>query len=109
MNVDLGIWGKLTKVVVVLLFIAGLLGVGVCYFPLIQQNERWRKELLRKETQIVQEEQTARQLKAAIDSLQHDPKALERLARERLGYGKPGETIIRFEETTTNQPPVIVR
>jgi cell division protein FtsB len=34
--------------------------------------------------------------------LHYDPKAVERLARERLGYAKAGETVIRFEEATTN-------
>jgi cell division protein FtsB len=38
----------------------------------------------------------------AQDALQHDPKAVERLARERLGYAKPGETVIRFEAPITN-------
>jgi cell division protein FtsB len=27
-----------------------------------------------------------------------DPKAVERLAREKLGFAKAGETVIRFED-----------
>jgi cell division protein FtsB len=104
MNVDLGIWAKLTRVVTFLLFLAGILGVAVWYLPLIQQNERMRKEILRKDTLIQQEEETARQFKASLDTLRRDPKAVERLARERLGYAKPGETVIRFEEPATNSP-----
>ena len=42
-NVDLGIWSKLTRVVIFLLLAAGLLGVALWYFPLIKQNERMRK------------------------------------------------------------------
>jgi len=34
--------------------------------------------------------------------LRYDSKAQERLARERLGYAKPGETVIRFEARSTN-------
>jgi cell division protein FtsB len=98
MNVDLGILGKLTRVVVFLLFIAGVLAVGVWYFPLIKRNEPERKQLLDREEQIRKVEDANRQLKASIESLKHDPKAVERLARERLGYAKPGETVIRFEE-----------
>ena len=41
-------------------------------------------------------------MKAAINALQKDPKTVERLARERLGYAKPGETVIRFEASVTN-------
>jgi cell division protein FtsB len=98
MNVDLGILGKLTRVVVFLLFIAGVLAVGVWYLPLIRNNERMRKELLDREEQIRKVEDANKQLKASIESLKYDPKAVERLARERLGYAKPGETVIRFED-----------
>jgi cell division protein FtsB len=101
-NVDLGIWDKLTKLVVFLLFVAGLLIVAVWYRPLIQTNERFRKEILHLDAQILKQEETSRQLRAAIEAQKHDPKAVERLARERLGYGKPGETIVRFEPPTTN-------
>lgn len=102
MNVDRGIWDKLTRVVIFLLFLAGLLIVAVWYLPLVQHNERMRKEILRLDTQIQKEEETGRQLRASIDALRFDPKAVERLARERLGYAKPGETVIRFEAPATN-------
>lgn len=103
MNVDLGIWEKLTRVVVFLFVLALLLVVGKWYLPLIQQNERYRSEILRLDVQKQQLEQTNRQLKASADALRYDPKAVERLARERLGYAKPGETVVRFEEAPTNQ------
>lgn len=104
MNVDLGIWGKLTRAVIFLLLIAGVLLVALWYLPLIKQNERMRKNILHLETQIQKEEQNARQLKTSIDSLRNDPKAVERLARERLGYAKAGETVVRFEPPATNHP-----
>lgn len=103
MNVDLGIWSKLTRVVIFLLLAAGLLGVALWYFPLIKQNERMRKEVLRLDAQIQKEEEAGKQVKTSIDSLRNDPKAVDRLAREKLGYAKPGETLIRFEETVTNR------
>jgi cell division protein DivIC len=102
MNVDLSIWDKLTRVVIFLLFVAGILLVAIWYLPLIQQNERYRKEILRLDTLIQKEEETGKQLRTSIDALRRDPKAVERLARERLGYAKPGEYVIRFEESPTN-------
>lgn len=106
MNVDLGIWSKLTRVVIFLLLAAGLLGVALWYFPLIKQNERMRQEVLRLDTQIQKEEETGKQVKTALDSLRNDPMAVDRLAREKLGYAKPGETVIRFEEPVTNRTAV---
>lgn len=108
MNVNLGIWDRLTQVVLVLLFAAVVLGIVVWYLPLIQQNERMRKEVLRLDEQIKQEEENARQLKMSIDALRDPntaPKAVERLAREKLGYARPGETVIRFQEPATNAAP----
>jgi len=103
MQVDLGIWTKLTRLVIFLLVLAGGLSVGAWYLPLIRQNERMRQETFKLDTQIQKEEETSRQLKSSIDALRYDPKAVERLARERLGYAKPGETVIRFEPAVTNQ------
>jgi cell division protein FtsB len=105
MNVDLGIWGKLNRLLIFLLFIAGLLIVAVWYLPLIKQNERMRKEILRLDARIQKEDETARHLKGSIDSLRYDTKALERLARERLGFAKTGEMVIRFESPVTNSSP----
>ena len=103
MNVDLGMLGKLTRLVIFLLFVAGLLGVAVWYLPLVHQNERMRREILQRDEQIRKLEEGNRQLKASIDALSYDPKAVERVARERLGYAKAGETVIHFEEPATNR------
>jgi cell division protein FtsB len=103
-NVNLGIWSKLTRVVIFLCFIAVILLVGVWYLPLIKQNERMRRHILGLDDQVRKEEEAGKQLRAAIDALRYDPKAVERLARERLGYVKPGETVIRFEPPPTNHP-----
>jgi cell division protein FtsB len=104
MNVDLGIWSKLTKVVVGLVVLAFLLLIGMCYLPLIHQNERMRREILRLDAQLQKEEEKSRQLKSEIEALRNDPKTIERLTREKLGYAKPDETVVRFEPATTNAP-----
>jgi cell division protein FtsB len=101
MKVDLGIWDKLTHLVVFLCFIAILLLVGVWYLPLIHQNENMRKYILGLDTRIQQQVETSKQLQAGIRAL-NDPKAVTRLARESLHYAKPGETVIIFGATTTN-------
>ena len=104
MNVDLGIWSKLTRMVAWLLLLAGLLLVGVWYLPLIQQNERMQRENLRLERELEKEKGKSKQLQADIDALRNDPKTVERLTREKLGYARPGETVVRFESPPTNTP-----
>ena len=97
MNVNLGIWVKLSRVIIFLLFLAGLLGVFVCYLPLIKQNQRFRRDLLVLETKIQEQERLGRQLRLSVDAVQNDPRTIERLAREKLGLARTNETVIRFE------------
>ena len=104
MNVDLGIWSKLSKVVVGLVVLAFLLLIGMCYLPLIHQNERMRREILRLDAQLQKEEEKSRELKTEIEALRNDPKTVERLTREKLGYARPDETVVRFEPAVTNAP-----
>ena len=96
MKVDLGIWDKLTRLIICLLILAGLIGVGLWYLPNIQQNQAMRKRILELEAQIEQELKEERELKSSIAAF-NNPKTVERLARERLGYARPGETIFRFD------------
>lgn len=103
MNVDLGIWDKLTRMVTFLLFVAGLLAVAIWYLPLIQANERVRRQNFRLAAQIQKEEEESKQLRTSMEAFK-DPKVIERLTRERLHYGKPGEVIIQFESPKTNSP-----
>ena len=101
MNVNLGIWDKLTRLVGFLLLTAAVLGVVLWYKPVIEQNERMRKAKLELDLKIVREQEIAKKLDASFKALQ-DPRTVERLARERLSYAKPGEMIVRFEAPVTN-------
>jgi len=97
MQVNLGIWTKLNRVLLVLMGAAALLAMFFWYLPLIQQNELYRKRIFDLDTKLEAERKLSVQLRAAADALQHDPRTLERLARERLGYARSNETVIRFE------------
>ena len=105
MNINLGIWDKLSKLMVFLLFVAGVLGLFYWYLPLIQENQRYRRELLLLDTRITEQEKLRGQLKAANDSLQNDPRAVERLAREKLSLAKTNEMVVRFEPVADRNAP----
>jgi cell division protein FtsB len=102
-NVNLGIWSKLTNVVVALVVLAVLLLMGECYLPVIQENARMRHQIWKLEAQLKAEQQKSQELQSAIDALQNDPRTVERLTREKLGYARPNETVIYFEETNRPQ------
>src|SRR6266536_4293902 len=100
MNVNVGIWDKLTRLIVLFLLLAALLGIALWYLPLIQRNERKRKDVLTLDAETKKEEERQKRLKTSIDAMR-DPRTVERLAREKLTYGKTGETIFRFEAPVT--------
>jgi len=100
-KVDLGIWSWLTQLVVVLVAIAVLLLIGMAYLQPIQQNERMRSDIDRLDAELEQQKKNSQQLQTELNALRNDPQTVERLAREKLGYARPDETVIRFQ---TNAP-----
>ena len=103
MNVDLGIWRKLTRAALFLFFVAFLLLIAMWYLPLIHINERMRRQILDLDGQLQRAQQEGRRLKISEDAMR-DPKTIERLARERLGYARTGETVVRFEAQAIATP-----
>ena len=104
MKVDFCIWSKLTQAVVALVVAAILILISMTYLPLIHQNERMRREVFRLDTELQKQEVITHQLRADIDALRNDPATVTRLAREKLGYAKADETIIRFETNSVAAP-----
>lgn len=109
MKPEPGIWNKLTGIVIIMIIIAGLIALGSRYLPLIQRNERMRREIHRLETELVIERETARQLQHEIDLLTRDQAARKREIRSSLGLAREDEIIIRFDPETTNTSSTIQR
>lgn len=106
MNPGESIWDKLTRLVLSLVVAAALLGIALWYRPVIQENQRMREQKLELDRKIAVEMETARKLDASLHALQ-DPKTVERLARERLSYAKPGEDVIHFDPPAQTNAPAV--
>lgn len=78
---------------VVLCLVWALQGTGLPQYWLMTQ------ELKRTQTEIASLEEANAALREEIRLLESDPFTLERLARERLGYVKEGETVYQFVES----------
>ncbi len=72
------------------------------YLPLIQQNERMRREIDRLDAEQKKQEQISRELRNEIDALRNDPETVTRLVREKLGYARTNETVLHFESTNAD-------
>ncbi len=106
MNVGQSIWDKLTRMVLALLVVAAVLAICLWYRPVVKKNQRLRQEKLELEKKLDRQTELSRKLQASLRALQ-DPRTVERLARERLSYAKPGENVIQFDPpaaTNTRRP-----
>ena len=97
-------WHRLSQLVTGLIVIACLLGIFFWYLPVFQHNARMRQHILTLEQQIAIEAEKQTHLATAIYNLQNDPKTVERIAREKMGYARPGETVIYFEAPPAPAP-----
>lgn len=83
----------LATLVIALLAVAA--GYKVIYGPngtLVYKAKKAEYERLRQ--QIANDTQEQQALQDKVKALQSDPKAIEKEAREQLGYVRPGETIL---------------
>jgi len=94
------IWDKLSRLALALLVMASLLGIWLWYQPVVEENQRLRETKLALERKIDAETAVSHKLDAALRAMQ-DPITVERLARERLSYARPGEDVIHFEAPKT--------
>jgi len=101
------VWSRLHRALVLVLFVAATVLVWVWYLPLIRENASLRRAQFRLEQEVRLEQEKARQKRAAIEALRNDPKAIERLAREKLGLARPSETVVHF--TGPEAPPAPTR
>jgi cell division protein FtsB len=63
-----------------------------------------RAEYRKLNTDIEQLQQENQRLQKRVDELKHDPKAIEKEAREQLKYARPGE-VVYSTAAPANQPP----
>jgi cell division protein FtsB len=90
--------------------IAGVLALLVMWHVIygnhglsIWQQKRAEDRDLQREIKDLQQENA--QMREQIDRLNSDPDAIEREAREKLHYAKPGEVIVNLSDTSQAQQP----
>ncbi len=91
------LWTTLQRLTLYLIGAALLVAAGLRYVPLLKSNQARRAENVRKRENLAAMQVRHQQLQASIKSLETDPKAVERAARDILGLARPGEVVISFE------------
>ena len=92
----MNLW-KFIQRICLLLAVALVIGIVVRLFlPQIARQKELRTREAELREDIQQEAEKLRLLKWKQEKLQEDPRFIEKIAREDLGYAKPGETVFRF-------------
>lgn len=81
-----------------LLFLALTLFAGVFFVD--TQRELSAQQLREDENrrQLIELKKSLADQRVAADRLKNDPRYVERVIRDRLGYARPDEVVIRFEQ-----------
>ncbi len=95
----------LSRLALIGLFVAGVVAVFVWYLPLIQRNQSLRARIATQESKIDHLEREIDSMNRQMMLFEGNSNTVERLLRENLGYGRPGETIVRFEEKSPGADP----
>jgi cell division protein FtsB len=99
------IWATLVPVIQGVIILALIAVVGLFFFPVLHTEQTYKdeKEKLQREIAAACDEQA--QVELETEHMRDDPVYKERIARDRLNMGKPGETVLRFDKYQASPPP----
>lgn len=102
----MNIWQTIYRVGWAVLILLVLLAAGYVGIPKFQEYHQLqlRKDAMEDENRLTEE--MIKTLRQNQERLRSDPRFVERIAREELGYAKPGETVFKFidDEPATARP-----
>ena len=93
-----GRWSVLYRAAWSILILVGILAAVSVFYPQYAQYLELQRREAALEMEFRLEQERLQQLKRDQESLLTDPTFVERIAREELGYAKPGEMVIKFVE-----------
>lgn len=89
-------WKFIHRVCVILVVALAIAIVLRLFVPLLEKQKEMRAREAALRQDIQKDAEQLRMLKLKQEKLQEDPRYIEKIAREDLGYAKPGETVFRF-------------
>lgn len=102
----MNVWVLIYRLAWGLLGVLSLLLLGYVFYPPIRQFDELKQREARVDEDTRFQEQLLKHLKTKQEKLVNDPRFVERIAREKLGLSKPGETIYKFSDTVSTTSPV---
>ncbi len=98
------IWATLSQLTQAAMLAVVLFGLTLFFLPVIQKThdlQNKKADLLRR---IGDAQNQQDQLQLETEHMKNDPAYVEHIARDGLGMGRPGETILRFDKYQPEAP-----
>jgi len=92
---------KLRRLVTTLYWVilcVGVAGVGTFFWQTRREYQNLRTQERSVQARLGEAEQRLREQERTLERLRSDPAYVERVIRQRLGYAKPDEYIVRIRE-----------
>jgi len=90
------IWATLVTVTQWMTGLVILAGLALFFIPVIQKTQEYQQEEKSLHTQIENAQDYQQQIRIETEHMKTDPAYVDRVARDQLQVGRPGEEIVRF-------------
>lgn len=95
----MNVWKFISGLCIVIgVVLAVVLAWGAVFRPVLEDRSELEAKKAELEAKVVDLEAQLKELRENQARLEADPRFVEKVAREDLGYAKPGETVFRFVE-----------
>ena len=103
------VWAKLVQLTKWFLLFAVCALLLVVFLPVLNNAQRYKDRKEELQHRILADKDHYAQLSKDLELLKVDPDYLQRIARDKLNLGKPGEMIFRFDPypPASNPPPAV--
>lgn len=101
---DPSFWKAINRVLVILVFVAALITLGLTFYPEISRRNEMSRHLDAEKEKLAAQELLRKQREREVYLLENDPTYVEVIARDKLDLMKPGETIYRFDSAVKSPP-----
>jgi cell division protein FtsB len=99
----MNVWVLIYRFAWTMLGILGLVALFYFFYPPVRRMHELQNQQAKLEEQNRFDEELLRHLKTKEEKLMKDPRFVEKIARDELGYAKPGETVFKFvDDELTN-------
>jgi cell division protein DivIC len=98
------IWATLVPVIQGGIIVGLIAVVGLFFVPVLNTEQTYKDEKAKLQREIAEANDEQAQFELETQHMKDDPAYIERIARDQLNMGKPGEVVLRFDKYQAEPP-----